>query len=694
MTIEFAARHQMSNGIRYIKIYNIMKDLFSSPVKGHTPFSHPRLTLLGLTEEIVRKIYESNSQRGKIPADVINKVIRILNQSKIHYVASMPEGKRYSAGLRIEFRGLFDISEIMGTHGEEPIFTDSWVPNERFPTQSHSPFFIFRAKDVRRFIKANLNRWLVLVEEIAKLADHPLAVVDKPKHNILTLQYRPMLVTALHALQLIFDGNAGKHHKVIKDVVRKKPRNDNAEEDDDEDWESDSQVSRSQRRDRTGQEAARIGANFQKSLDEKGVIYLRDDMVNWGHYPPLFQPSYAKRLAVSDTVEYARGFLHKGLIKTSVTTKLELDSLLTKFIIARDQDIDLGTDDETILRTAAQLCVAAYAKEVISHLNQLWTEHYLKPLKEDTKEEKKEKKAEEKRLAAEWKRRASLGGRAKAVHVLNGLYGLCPRIITYLLADKEEEASTDRLIFINARGNSHEPRRKGLNDVSYYKGTVSWHHRAMNCLATDRDYCYERWSNCVWRKKPHAAIINTVTTKLATAKFDMKQFEKEWLPQEAMRFLLVIPKSDSSKFQTFRYSAAQWKESVSDRRDTPYKRYKECEWWRPYFPRPSKHRYFTDVAYTYDADAANTLRNDDALAENRKRASLLSDRLRRYHLAILEGKTLDHERYTAPVVSPFWFVQGDEEPVIGPMDEAIAFYKKMVQLRHEDSEAESTSEEE
>ena len=522
LTIEFTLRHTLRRHLAYIKSYNTVKECFDSPLKVYGPFSNHFFRFIGMAEELIAEWLKSNQPGVAVPQNLIRRIRQCLEATKEQCRNGIP--KIFSAGTRLELRSTGECVEIMDMQQQRRSAIQAPMGDEHFN------FFIFRYEDVEAFYKASINRWLVLLESIANT---PMTAEPCGAPGFLNyehqLSYRTMTAAVLHALQLFFDGDTNKHHKIWRGAWRGRKRNTEHE----------------------GTERQREGLNVKLAVEMTGVAYFPDGEIKWDVHPPRFYRKKAVGPALNDFSELGKRYRRRGGATRAVSVNAAVIMLLRAQITGKD--VKLATDAGTILETAAELCVRAYTVEVLGTLRSYWLRNRIKQFKDSWPTDRpgpsyEDISQERRKLVNQWEFNASCGGQFASRDVLGGYWGLCPRIIGFLTEGNANLGSVDDY-GLNISANRMS---KQWNDV---ERPELWQHRAIQPFLSNRAGSRpNKFPKRTWYGKKFCELTNRISIILRICGGDRMAnlFENKALPRAASQYILAMPAFEEKKFVRLR----------------------------------------------------------------------------------------------------------------------------------------------
>ena len=339
MSVQVRPRNSLhqKGGIAYPKAYNLIKNLFSTPLKRHGTFLNPHFEALGFSQSNLAKWYEAN-HKGSSSAHQRKhqQLVGQYNATKIRLHAALkaaenpdyrppprhhgrrahdplstrdgddqptvgssengeaptevlPTASRHRArdfGARQEcrmsltrFRNMtFDAVDDSRSAPSSTLthVNDGSPPHD--PSAPHLPYWILPTVEVLRFIAMTTNRWLLHLEVIiAKLepgGGDLTAMTTEDEHT-----YGVVVMALLRTLVLSFRGQdprAIQHRALWRDdwTVRV---------DDDGD---------------SGTPTTRLGLGYRSSMVKYGMVWVREDIMRW--FPlPYFSPDALERLGLT-----------------------------------------------------------------------------------------------------------------------------------------------------------------------------------------------------------------------------------------------------------------------------------------------------------------------------------------------------------------------------------------------------------
>ena len=167
------------------KVYNKIKEQFSTPFKGHTPFQESLFELLSYCEISIRQLARGRAT-GNLPLSNNRQwILKQWQRVKDRISAILIESQQRSFGIRQEVRTVLDFYESL----DADMFSNTRLDEIR-DSSGHRPFFILSTEHVNQFRLAECNRWILCVERIIQAAEYihgtsTTITVQEQQHNSL-----------------------------------------------------------------------------------------------------------------------------------------------------------------------------------------------------------------------------------------------------------------------------------------------------------------------------------------------------------------------------------------------------------------------------------------------------------------------------------------------------------------------------
>lgn len=150
------------NGVHYVQSYNLSKDMFWSANRSAAPlFSAKWLTNLAYSAAQLDLLQRRNNHnRGQVDNTASRRRYLIVLKNMIlranAALSACENAESLGFGARQEFRLRFDLAELF--LADERLQINASLRRE---AQSHWPYYAFRREPFLRFIRANINRFLM-----------------------------------------------------------------------------------------------------------------------------------------------------------------------------------------------------------------------------------------------------------------------------------------------------------------------------------------------------------------------------------------------------------------------------------------------------------------------------------------------------------------------------------------------------
>ena len=392
-------------GLAYFKAYNVVKNLFATPLKDYMPFDNPHFESLAFSDHLREEWYRANAGRG--PSISRAAILDCFRQTKqrIHAAFAGPcsSGGAQNFGVRQEyriniqtFRDLpFDdvpaslepardhdspvrmVPSPSPTTVEPPSILNRFArqlwkvsqPSAASTQQSrvsstHSPFWILPTADVMTFAARELGRWVLAAETLFYSALSPVPEADQ-------LLYSTAVGTFIRSLRLSLSGlypptaptmwltilNSPKHRAWRGPNAYTSSSLRGEEEEDEEEEEEDEEEARNKKK---------RGLGYRECLENSGMMWLPPKMFTW-----VPQPCYT--MAALQSLGMPGNAMQQSLKRSSrLEQQMRILNALHRHFQHRLQEAITPLSDpgialpshQEIFRLGAELVVAAFVGDV------------------------------------------------------------------------------------------------------------------------------------------------------------------------------------------------------------------------------------------------------------------------------------------------------------------------------------------
>ncbi|KAF4546953.1 Tubulin alpha chain [Elsinoe fawcettii] len=256
-------------GLAYVQSYHVGKDMFASIDRTAPPaFGELALRTLAYQPSAIAKFAKRSTMETTRP-----RTLKAMNAtiSRLHHALASTRQANFGFSSRREYRISWDLLFALDFPDSQP----SLQPD------NHWPYYIFLQADVLRFIRAQINRWLLAVFHVISPASQTSIIPLSDQHaNAATL------CALLECLQLtVGDGCVALHSRLAKHEYLAGPRKHLQRQTDDNGVAGDGMINvvddEEQRTNSGRHSAARRGLSLLLSLQRSNLFFLPVDMFNW-----------------------------------------------------------------------------------------------------------------------------------------------------------------------------------------------------------------------------------------------------------------------------------------------------------------------------------------------------------------------------------------------------------------------------
>ncbi|KAL8895783.1 MAG: hypothetical protein Q9192_003451 [Flavoplaca navasiana] len=403
--------HQ-KGGLAHAKSYNLHKDLFATPSKGHTAFGLPAFETLGYSQTMLDRWYQCN-MLSHTRKDKRERLIKGYEMAKQRVAAALTATVETNFGVRCEYRInilLFQelrldslnyvcrVSEDAGLRAStvnemDPLGTsrEPWRDNPSNSTQvnfqgstfehpatlppkftsvnsgleddissnedgrqitsPHINFFILKTRDVNRYIAADTNRWILCLEALMARVEQGIDGLA-PDEQAEQMVNGYMVSTVIRTLRLTINGSDPKRSPELwKSVLRTKRKGVPAAGEGEDPAEA----------------PLRRGLNFQRSLSKYGIVWLPSDLIAW-EKTPTYKPGSLRQLALARNAFFSQLKNNRQVQQNMAEERTILS------IFRNDAQDNLATgsaeDRQITFQRGAELVLSQFVRDVWSILSE------------------------------------------------------------------------------------------------------------------------------------------------------------------------------------------------------------------------------------------------------------------------------------------------------------------------------------
>ena len=319
INVQLSSRNAMRTriGIVYNKAYNLHKDVFATPFKGHNLFDHPQLEGLGYGTDLLQRWTDLNSKFGNRHINKRQQIIDTYLQSKARLRTALTSSVQTCFGVRQEYRMnlayFLELATLPHADTRTSNAANLSPNNQDLEARStavnlnpinqdleerlngHAPYWILPTKVVNGFLAGQMNRWMLCLEILSARAQaSPEGILASSSEAQLI---DGVLISAMLRLLRLSTGSfiASSQPGLWRGLFSPRPRgrrwaiDSTEDEDEDEDEEEAEEVGRSGRKSQ--------GLDMARSFETCGMAWLAGSMMNWG--APAFTARALRRLVIA-----------------------------------------------------------------------------------------------------------------------------------------------------------------------------------------------------------------------------------------------------------------------------------------------------------------------------------------------------------------------------------------------------------
>lgn len=540
----------------YNKAYNLHKELFATPLKGHSLFQHPQLEGLAYTQELMEQWYDFNGNRGRRSGpDLRAQLISIYKKSAERLSNVIRDSYDIPFGVRQEYRvhigvlrrlaepaapgnlrvqspvdSLASRLTAVNLEGETPAPTARAESGVALPLRPHKPYWILPTERVNEFVAAQTNRWLLLLEALISTTN-PTMNKARPLARDIQLLNGGLVAAVLRILRYSFTGDPARMNAILLLKWKRRQYGQDPEESDssevafgnsDDSDEGDS-VSEASDPERQRGQRSRVGygLGIQGYIRSSGVAWLPSRPFLWHTQVPRLTEPAALQLDIAQS-RFQERFLRNRFIQKHLRDEELMFHRLRQLLVSDEPDHEARLQQG--LAVASQMVVRSYIVEVIKILSSRWGKGTTGP---------RTKQRLQDFIAA-----CGLTPREAA-----GLDGLTLEIV-------EKMVLHPRIVQVRVA----EQARNGRTQIARYN-TGKWYDKVSGLFTIhDQEDGQKRrgWDNAPFRqlfRRLYKFIQHDISAELAL------RFER-LVPEFAYRHLWIIPQYDTDKLSVL-YKASK-----------------------------------------------------------------------------------------------------------------------------------------
>jgi hypothetical protein len=572
-----------------VKQYNCSKEMYSTLWRKHVGFSSPYFRAMGYSDQLIYKFAKARSKNASETQALRPKLLRAYERTKTRLQAITRIRRDF--GTRVEYTISFSVLEELASRSGSEVVVGYGAAAGRDGAGTHSPFYPLRTEEACEFLAAGLNRWLLLLERTASLAEIPAphqarSVFARKRTDVteeemgMQLHRAPVVALALDAAQFLLDGNTIEHYGLWRRqwtrrgkrrrraaLRRSVPADESYSSDDspstggfgngistrdteESDLDTDDEGDRSndEREPRHKCSAMRLGMDFRRVVTTHGVPWVPEHMLMWEQDPPIF-PVHIREHLPSYATSYFTGQRGSRLALSRALVTAE-NARMRLFVHTLRESVQTGTTAE-VLSLAAELCVQQATLDILNHLEELWVKDEVTRV--TSRSSSQGSNAAHISAARErWKARAP-------PQMLVGTQGLCARSLGALFGTNPVEIGNRSMPYLNMS----QCIRGRLGRVGPIYDTARWCDRVFVLFNWDRPGVASDpyRSKRAWDNKPFRAFTRKMYSVIEreAGRRDAEDFLTVRIPMIAGGTLLAVPAVEPTAFYQYKRGPSQYK---------------------------------------------------------------------------------------------------------------------------------------